>query len=317
MLVGYEVRVLVGKAMGGTPQGIHDIATWGTIGAASGVAHLLANGDPGVVAAAIDLAATAPVLPDATTVFQGATGQHVLLGLGAQFGVVRGQAAAAGLRPIAGTLERHFLAHAAAALDRDVLRPPVDSTGTRREWSIQSGYLKRHPTCAHLHGVNDAVEDLVGLRAFSASDIARVEVPTYAAAAGFRDPAPTNDLAARFSIPWTVAVSLLTGGIDDGALAPVDDPRVGELAQRFSVVHDPGLDVGYPDGRPAVVVLRLHDGRTFEAASTRPRGDGPAALEDAVVCDKPRRLLASRLGAEGARAVLAAIDRLEEDGWGG
>jgi 2-methylcitrate dehydratase PrpD len=91
---------------------------------------------------------------------------------------------------------------------------------------------------------------------------------------------------------------------------------VGGLARRVSVRHDPELDRGYPDGRPAVVVVRLHDGRAFEAAATRPRGDGPAALDDVTVRDKPRRLLASRLGAEGAQAVLAAVDRLADDGLG-
>jgi hypothetical protein len=65
---------------------VHDIATWGTIGAAAGVAHLLSDGSCETIGGAIDLASSAPLLPDAATVFNGATAQHTFLGLGARLG---------------------------------------------------------------------------------------------------------------------------------------------------------------------------------------------------------------------------------------
>lgn len=309
VLAGYEVGVRIGVAMGGTPPGVHDIATWGSIGAAAGVAHLLTAADAGVVAAAVDLAAAMPVLPHAQTVFGGASGQHLFLGIGAQSGVVAGQAAAAGLRAQPGTLEGHFARWSAAAFDADRAAPGP-------EWAILDGYLKRHPTCAHLHGVNDAVEDLCAQRRFQAAEIDAVDVRTYAAAAAFADPRPRNELAARFSIPWTVAVGLAHGGLDDAGFAAqaFGDRSLTDLAERVRVRADPALEAGYPAGRPATVTVHLRDGATLSATAQRPRGDGPEALADPDVRGKPRRLLEPRFGAGRAEALVSAVERMPEDG---
>jgi 2-methylcitrate dehydratase PrpD len=309
VLAGYEVGVRVGITMGGTPPGVHDIATWGTVGAAAGVAHLLAAGDGAAVAAAVDLAAGAPVLPSAQVVFSGASGQLLFLGLGAQSGVLWGQASAAGLRPLPGALERHFLRWSAAP-DTGSPRAP---DGEAQEWTILDGYLKRHPTCAHLHGVQDAVEDLAAQRPVVAEEIAAVEVRTYPQAAAFDMPRPANDFAARFSIPWAVAAGLCASGDGFGAEA-LADPRLQELATRVTVVADPELAGGYPAGRPAVVSMRLRDGSVHRADAARPRGDGRAALEDPQVRAKPARLIAGRWGQARAAAVLASVDRLAEGG---
>lgn len=306
VLAGYEVGARVGLAMGGTPPGVHDIATWGTLGAAAGVAHLASGGDAGAVAAAIDLAAALPVLPDAETVFSGATGQHLLLGVGVQLAVTCGQAAVAGLRPVPGTLERHFARWSAADWSVDRYAGP---------WLVLEGYLKRHPTCAHLHGVNDAVEGLAAGGPLEAEQIEAVTVRTYRAAAAFDEAEPANELAARFSVPWTVAAGLTQRGIS-GAFAREAwaDDELRSLARRVRVEADPTLEDGYPDGRPAVVVVRLRDGSTREAGAGRPRGDGPDALEDPDVRDKPRRLLTAVADEARADAVLAAVERLAQDG---
>lgn len=316
ILAGYEVGVRVGIAMGGTPAGVHDIATWGSVGAAAAVAHLLSGGDATTVAAAIDLAGSAPVLAEAATVFDGADGQHVFLGLGAQLGVLWAQSAAAGLRPRPGALDRHFAGLAGAAYDPAVAAAAVDEEGSWRSWELCEGYLKRHPTCAHLHGVNDAAEDLLTRHGPVGGAVAEVDVATYAAAASFDEPNPGNELAARFSIPYTVAVALVTGQLDRGSFTPrlLADPTVRSLAARVRVRPDPRLDAGYPHGRPAEVTVRLHDGSVLSAGAERPRGDGPGALDNEAVRDKPRRIITETWDAATAEAVLTAVDRLSTDG---
>lgn len=315
VLAGCEVGIRVGDAMGGTPPGVHDIGTWGLLGAAAGVAHVLSGGRPDAVAGAIDLAAALPLWPDASTVFTGADGQHLLLGLAVQSAVVTGTSAAAGLRAPAGTLERHFLPGVGARPEPARLTADLVGRGWGR-YRIVDGYVKRHPTCAHLHGVNDAVEDLVAAGPVEPADIATVVVRTYAAAAAFADPAPVNDLAARFSIPYTVAVALAAGRLDTTVFTSrwMDDPSVRELARRVEVRHDPTLDAGYPSGRPAVVTMGKRDGTVAEARAGRPRGDGSAALDDPTVADKPLNLLTATVGADRGRAVLEAVASLSEAG---
>ena len=132
---------------------MHDIATWGMIGAAAGVAHLLSDGSCETIGGAIDLASSTPLLPDAATVFRGATGPHGFLGLGAHLGVVWGSLAVGGLRASAETLDHHFGKWAGRSFSSSLILDAVNAEGCWSEYTMLNGYIKRHPTCAHLHGV--------------------------------------------------------------------------------------------------------------------------------------------------------------------
>ncbi|GAA5133471.1 MmgE/PrpD family protein [Pseudonocardia adelaidensis] len=305
VLAGYEAGVRVGRAMGGTPPGVHDIGTWGQVGVAAGVARLLAPGDAAAARRAVELAASAVLLSDAATIFRGRTGGHAFLGASVQLGAALGSAAVAGLEPEPGALDRHLAAVAAQNWDPTVL------TAGRSAYEVLGGYVKVHPTCAHLHGVNDAVADLLPL---DAADVAEVEVRAFAAAARF-DAVVDDELRARFSVPTSVAVALVTGRLDETTMTAqvVASPPVQDLAQRVRVVHDPELDAGYPHGRPARVTVVLRDGTVRTAAGDRPRGDADRALDRAQLRAKAVRLLTGRFGAAG-RDVLDAVHALATGG---
>ncbi len=309
LLAGYEMGAALGLAQGGTPPGVHDIATWGVPAAAAGVAHLLSGGDAHVVTAALELAASVPVLGCADMVFTGASGQHLLLGVGAQLGVIWGQAAAAGLRAVPGTLESHYARFTAPDWDPGA----IDAAPG---WALLEGYLKRHPTCAHLHGVNDAVEDLVAAGPMAADSVAQVEVRIYAAASAFDEAVPRNELSARFSIPWTVATGLVYGDLSDRCFAAetLADERLRSLARRVQVRADPGLEAGYPAGRPSTVVVHRTDGSVLTAHADRPRGDGPTALSVPDVRSGPRDRLTPLIGTDATDRLLTAVARLDRDG---
>lgn len=315
VLAGYEVGVRVGMAMGGTPPGVHDIGTWGQVAAAAGVARLLAPGDPRAMARAMELAASAVLVSDAATVFAGHDGGHAYLGVSVQLGASLGTAAVAGLQALPGALGRHLGAVAAANWDPAQLSAGADGGWERYE--VLGGYVKVHPTCAHLHGVNDAVADILaagrpGGRRLTADDVAAVEVRTFAAAAAF-DRVADDELAARFSVPTSVAVALTAGRLDETTMCSqtVRSAGVRDLARRVHVVHDPDLDSGYPEGRPAAVRVVLRDGSNLSATCTRPRGDASRALSRAELRDKARRLLTFRFAGRGddaLRAVHALAD---------
>jgi 2-methylcitrate dehydratase PrpD len=312
VLAGYEAGVRVGRAMGGTPAGVHDIGTWGEVAAAVGAARLLAPGDAAAATRAIGLAAGAVLLTDAGSVFGGATGGHLFLGLSVQAGVETGRAAVAGLAPLPGALDRHLAAVAAAAWDPEQLVDGVGQ-GVWTRWEVLGGYVKSHPTCAHLHGVNDAVADLVadGVRA---DDVASVEVLCTRSAAAFAAPA-ADELQARFSVPTSVAVALVTGGLDATTLtdALVRRADVVDLAGRVRVVPDPVLEARTREGRPARVVVTRRDGSTTSASSDRPRGDADRFLDRDALRDKASRLLRHRFGPAGD-PVLAAVHALATGG---
>ncbi|WP_159440872.1 MmgE/PrpD family protein [Jatrophihabitans endophyticus] len=298
-LAGYEVGVRVGRAMGGTPTGVHDIGTWGQVAVSATVARLLAPGDGAAMRRAIELSASAVLLTDAGTVFAGRTGSHAFLGASIQHGLTLGQAAVAGLVAEPGTIERHLLA---VASPRAAAATPAGADwGT---WEILAGYLKRHPTCAHLHGVNDAVAVLLADGGVPHDRVVAVEVAVFAGAAGF-DAIADTELAARFSIPTSVAIALVTGRLDETVTtdATVRSATVRALAARVRVRHDPALDDGYPAGRPARVTVTLADGSARTAVVGRPAWDGDRLPPPGAVDAKARRLLTARFGPAGGQLV--------------
>ena len=313
VLAGYEAGVRVGRAMGGTPDGVHDIGTWGQVGASVAVARLLAPGDVAAAARALELSAAAVLLTDARTVFAGRDGSHAFLGASVQHALTLGIAAVSGLAPEPGALDRHLANVAARNWDAQPLEESVTSGGDWESDEVLQGYVKVHPTCAHLHGVNDAVQDLVA-QGVNADDVLDVEVRTTAATAAF-DGVARNELAARFSVPTTVAVALVSGRLDETTMVDgtVLSQPVTALAGRVRVVHDPDLDAGYPQGRPATVRVVLRDGRQLTASSDRPRGDADRAFDRKALSAKALRLLSHRFGGEG-EAVLRAAHALGEGG---
>ncbi|MGY1835576.1 MmgE/PrpD family protein [Blastococcus sp. SYSU DS0510] len=311
VLAGYEAGVRVGRAMGGTPDGVHDIGTWGQVAVAAAVARLLAPGDAAAARRALELSAAAVLLTDARTVFSGTTGSHAFLGASVQLGLSLGGAAVAGLAAAEGALDHHLGAVAARAWDPAALAAGVGDPWDEHE--VLGGYVKAHPTCAHLHGVNDAVADLVA-RGVRGADVRSVEVRASAGAAAF-DGVADGELAARFSVPTSVAVALLTGRLDETTLtaATVAAPEVRELASRVRVVHDPALDDGYPAGRPARVRVELADGTAHHAEAGRPRGDADRAFTRSELAAKAGRLLAVRFGTAAPKLV-GAVHALASGG---
>jgi len=314
VLAGYEVGTRIGQAMGGTRSGVHDIGTWGAVAVAAAVARLLRPSDVAASERAIGLAASAVQLSDAQTIFSGRTGGHAFLGTSVELGTSLGRAAVAGLEPLDGSLERHLAAVAAHSWSS----APVEVGDSWDHYEILQGYVKVHPTCAHLHGVNDAVADLLAAAREAGSrlrpeDVAEVQVRTFAAAAAF-DSVADGELDARFSIPTSVAVALVHGVLDEATLTAdhVRSPAVLDLASRVRVVHDPALDAAYPDGRPAHVEVHRHDGPRLTAYADRPRGDADRALPHAQMRAKAFRLLIRSLGE--ATDVLAAVDALGRGG---
>lgn len=312
VLAGYEVGTRLGRAMGGTPVGVHDIGTWGEVAAAVAAVHLLAPGDAQTHARAVGLASAAVLVTDATTVFDGFAGSHAFLGASVQTGLSLGRAAASGLAPAPGAPGRHLGAVAAADWDASVGAPGVGPDGWTT-WQVLGGYVKSHPTCAHLHGVNDAVADLVAA-GLTATDVERVVVRCAAGAAQF-DRVAGGELAARFSVPTSVAVALVTGRLDETTLTDeiVCDAAVLDLAGRVEVVRDPGLDRLAAHGRPADVEVVLADGTTRTASSRVPRGDATDPLSRDQLRDKASRLLRHRFGDPGDD-VLAAVHALAGGG---
>lgn len=269
MVAGYEVGTRVGMALGGVPPWLHDNGNWATIGTAAGAAHLLSNGDAGVIAAAIDGAASLALSFDRFTTAAGATIHHLYPAMATTQALACAEGAAAGMTALPGSLERFYGPKLGTDFDAAKLNTGVTDDGWS-QYEILNGYFKLHPSCAHLHGVNDAVEHLIAEHGLTEDQIERVDIATFGEAMEIDAEAPCNDLAARFSAKATVAAALRYGRLTDEAL--LDLEALAPLMEKITAVHDPNLDQHIPEGRPGVVSVTLTDGRHFERTVIHPRG---------------------------------------------
>lgn len=315
-VAGYEVGARIGIAMDGLNHFLHDTGTWSTIGTAVAAAHLLSGGDESVIATAIEASAAVALMPYRDLPVQGASAHHMYIGLGATTGLTAARASVAGLAALPGTLLNFFGPRAGAAFNPDALANGIAANGTWRTFEIEKAYFKVHPTCAHLHGANDALVHLIKAHDLTADSVARVEIATYAAGLAFDNPAPETALAARFSQAACAAIAVCRGALNETTLTDdvLRSAAVRDMMKRVTVCHDAALDADYPAGRPARVTVTLKDGQTFSQTVLYPLGDHTNPATRATLRAKALRLLTVRFGQTQADAVVAVFDGYMEHG---
>lgn len=146
-----------------------------------------------------------------------------------------------------------------------------------RIYRITEVYFKFHASCRHTHAAIDAVLALRNKYNISSQDVREVEVKTYSAAYEIcgREYSPKTVSAAKFSIPYCVAVALIKGHVspEDFTENSIRDEEVLTLAQKVRVTPDPDLDKLVPKERGAKVRLLLSDGESFEISIRNPYGE--------------------------------------------
>ncbi len=311
LVAGYEVAARVGMALGGVPSHLHDNGNWAAIGHAAAAAHLLSDGDAHVIAAAIDGAASLAQSFDRFTTAGGATMHHLYPAMAATQAIAVAEGAVAGLTPLPGSLERFYGPNLGSDFDAPLLMDGIES-GSWSRFEILNGYFKLHPSCAHLHGVNDAVDALITEHGVTEENIASVDVATFGEAMEIDTDTPANDLAARFSAKATVAAAIRHGVLDDGGL--LDLTALQPLMDKITARHDPALDKHTPAGRPGVVTITLTSGQSTSKEVIYPRGTSQTLATPDERKDKALTLLARHYGENGATAVYNAVMTLGHGG---
>ena len=128
------------------------------------------------------------------------------------------------------------------------------------------------------------------------------------------DPAPATPLAARFSLPYALAVWLVRHdtGLDAFGETAIQDAATRALAARIVVSADPAMDAGLPGTRPATVALIRRDGRRQSASVRQARGEPDnRPVTDDEIEDKFLTLAARTLGDVRARRLCVALSGIE------
>ncbi len=140
------------------------------------------------------------------------------------------------------------------------------SDGLGRDWEFARSSIKLFPACHQAHAFMNAAIEIARERPVSPADVE--SITALIAAQGVNmvcEPlsvkrAPHDSYAAQFSLPYTVACSLLHGsfGLSDLEPARLKDPGVLELAGKLGYEIDPAA--GFPKYRSGEVIVRFRDG---------------------------------------------------------
>jgi 2-methylcitrate dehydratase PrpD len=122
--------------------------------------------------------------------------------------------------------------------------------------------------------------------------------------------APPNGYAAKFSLPYLIALIVVKGraGLGEFTDAAVRDRDVLRLASRVTYELDPSID--YPRQFVGDVEVTLTDGRRLRERQDRPRGGPDAPLTRAEIEAKFRGNAGLALPAGRADGVIAAVNAL-------
>jgi 2-methylcitrate dehydratase PrpD len=308
--LGYEVAIRVGESVGKTHYfHWHNTATCGVFGAAAAAGWLLGLDAPRMTWALGSAGTQAGGLWE--FIADGAMSKHLHTGRAAANGVLAAELAALGFTGARRVLEGRQGFFAATAPDGD---PEAVTRGLGSGWKLPGVSIKPYPSCRHTHAAVDAALRLRSEHALDADDVARVEIAGYHSVLDLTDnPTPAHPYAAKFSVQYCVARSLLGGALRLADFAPdrLREPAVVDLMARTDVRLDPDLDARYPREFPADVRLTLRDGRTVRAVVYNPKGDPEAPLTAEELTAKFRDMLPGTPYASRADTLIDTIVNLD------
>ncbi len=316
VLVGYEVESRIGSGTQ-TRSNVHSHGTWGTIGTAVAVARLFGYNER-QVREVINLAASMSPANPWTTCFEGATIRNLYPGRSGFQGILAvhlHQCGYTGPRDgpssVYGTILGEDFDPETVVAGLPALGEAEGGSGYR----IQRNYFKLHACCYFNHPVLDATLALVHHERFEPKEVDWIRVITVPfgaerMAGGY----PENMLAAKFSIPYAVAASIIRDSTDVTAFYEdaIADPRIHDLAQKVEVDSDPQMSVRRLDYPSARVSIGLKDGRVLTESTIVARGDATNPVPREVLVDKFMYLSTPVLGKERATKVVELVGHLDE-----
>ena len=122
---------------------------------------------------------------------------------------------------------------------------------------------------------------------------------------------------AQFSIPYTVAATLVSGGLslEEFTDAKLRSEDILDLAARVKTILTPEFDRGPMDVKPQVVEIVMRDGKIFSEKVVYPKGNpnNPVSSEELVAAFRGMASYAAKpLNGAKIDDALALTQRLEK-----
>ena len=318
MIAGVEVMCRIGLAVPGRfhARAFHPTALTGTF-AATAVAGRLLGLDEDRLVQAFGIAGS-----QASGIIEyladGSWTKRLHAGWAAHSGIVAALLAQSGFTGPETVFEgrQGFYRAFAGEIDEAHLDDLLGTLGTG--WEIEQLTFKPYPCgsiaqpymdCAQRLRDRVALEDVVSIVCRTADGpVPRLWEPL---AAKHR---PPNGYAAKFSLPYLIAVILVKGtaGLAEFDDVAVGDPAVLDVASKVRYVIDPTID--YPRHFVGHVSVELRDGRRIDESRDHPRGGPDDPLTREEIAAKFRGNAALALPAEAVERAVTAVADLSATG---
>lgn len=312
VIVGYEVAIRVGEAMGPSHYRLwHTTGTCGIFGAAAAVAKILGLSQPEVAMALGSAGTQAAGLWEFLA--DGAMSKQLHPAKAAADGLLAALLAEQGFTAATRIFEgeKGFCRAMAEQVELGRLTQGLGTTPPR----ILSTSFKAHAACYHIHSAIDAALEIRQKFSVSPTDVERVQVALYPAALDLLEKVEARDpYAAKFNVPFCVATALAYGQVGLSAFTTdrLADPKVQGIVRRISLARDEELGKVYPDRWPAVVEIRARGGQTHAARIDYPRGDPRNPMTQEELVAKFHNLATPALTEEQRKRTADACLQLEQ-----
>ena len=298
LAVGYEVTTRIAETFPFPSLTVHPHGGFNAVGAAAGLA-LLRRYDAKRMFAAITAAATMVAVGPFNHAIQGALVRNVWTSIGATAGFRAADFAPLGIAGLRTALYDVY----ATCLGCDV-KPGrlVENLGTG-PWAIEAGYHKMYACCQYMHAAVEASLELSEQLKSSSAKVAGITVETHARGLALDVREPDTVLAAKFSMPHTLAAAVAMGTAGPSAFesGTLQDPAIATLREKVTLVPHDAIGA-WPNDRPARVHWDLEDGTRLSAECVNARGGADQPFSEAELLEKFAGLTGSAL--PGAPALL-------------
>jgi len=306
-VAGYEVVARVGSASTPLKEHYHPHGVWGGVGAAAAVSHYRGF-DANTTLGAMRIAANNAQHTRFEAATEGATVRNTYAGMSNMTGLVAADLVESGFTGVEDgiTLHLDFLAE-------DGFDAPALSADLGEFWELSRSYYKIHAACRYIHPTLDAIDEADSEYGIDPEHVQEIIVETYTEPAGLTDPRPDNRLAAKFSVPFSVATRLLQGHSQLGAYT--DSARTEaafELAEKVRMVESEEITARKPDARSSRVCIVFDDGTEKTTEVRHARGGSERPIDDEQVLGKFYSLTEPVIGHASAEKVWNRVLELPE-----
>ncbi len=185
-------------------------------------------------------------------------------------------------------------------------------------YEIEKNSFKPYACCRHTHSANYCIEKIMASHDLNPDNIVSIIDDTYSTAIEIADnPYPTNPYAAKFSLQYCIAASILLKDLSDRAFTAenINNPQIKNLMKKVKLNISEKLDNDFkqnPNQWSHHLTIHLKSGQTIMQQIDYPIGDFNNPFDLQMADRKFRMLTKSIMDDLEASELLSKLHVLEE-----